>query len=63
MEGVRAGVPGHQFALRAMRRMNIRYEERQPMDPQVKAQVKEMARPHVDALSQLLERDLTHWVS
>ena len=43
--------------------MNIRYEERQPMDPQVKAQVKEMARPHVDALSQLLERDLTHWVS
>ncbi len=63
LEGVRAGVPGHQFALRAMRRMNIRYEERQPMDPQVKAQVKEMARPHVDALSQLLERDLTHWVS
>jgi hypothetical protein len=63
LEGVREGLPGHQFALRAMRRVNIRYEEREPMNEQVKAQVKEMATPHVDALSALLERDLTHWVA
>ncbi|MED5373672.1 MAG: sulfotransferase [Myxococcota bacterium] len=63
LEGVRGSVPGHRFALRAMRRVNIRYTDRAQMDAGVKARVQDQARPHVQALSELLDRDLMHWVS
>lgn len=62
LEGVRKSVPGYRFCLRAMRRLNIKYVDRQPMDTATKAMLRERCKPHVAELSELLDRDLSHWV-
>lgn len=62
LEGVRKSpVPGWRFTLRAMRRVNIKYVDRAPMDEGLKSQLKQRYLPHVEELSELLDRDLTHW--
>lgn len=62
LEGVVPGrVPGHKLSLRAMRRLNIKYVDRAPMDPSLKSELAERYRPHVDELAQLLGRDLSAW--
>lgn len=62
LEGVRrSSVPGYRFTLRALRRLNIKYVDRAAMDPTLKTTLQERYRPHVDELSALLDRDLTHW--
>jgi len=62
LEGVRkSAVPGYRFSLRAMRRLNIKYVDRAPMDAGLKSELQERYRPHVDELSELLDRDLSHW--
>lgn len=63
LESVSDGVPGARLTLRAMRRLNIRYVDRVAMEPAVKSRLQDQARPHVDALSTLLDRDLSHWVA
>ena len=54
-------VPGWRFVLRALRRLNIRYGERPPMAPEVKAALIEEFRPEVARLGALLGRDLSRW--
>ena len=54
-------VPGWRFVLRALRRLNIRYGERPPMAPEVKAALIEEFRPEVAHLGALLGRDLSRW--
>ena len=62
LEGVRRSpLPGYRFSLRAMRRLNIKYVDRAPMDPGLKAELTERFRPHVQELSDLLDRDLSAW--
>lgn len=62
LEAVRPSpVPGWRLALRAMRRLNIRYVERAAMDPALRARLQERFRPQVEALGALLDRDLSHW--
>ena len=62
LEGVRKSpMPGWRFTLRAMRRVNIKYVDRAPMDEGLKSQLKQRYLPHVEELSELLDRDLTHW--
>lgn len=61
LEGVRGSLPGHRFMLRALRRINIRYVERAPMDPTLRSRLKAEFLPEVEALSELLDRDLTGW--
>lgn len=46
---------------RWVRRMNTRYESRQPLDPSVRWALTSYFTPQVEALSALLDRDLTHW--
>jgi hypothetical protein len=45
----------------AINRMNIDYQKRKPMDPDLRAQLKAELAGEVEALSELLGRDLTHW--
>ncbi|HJN74395.1 MAG TPA: hypothetical protein QGF58_10730 [Myxococcota bacterium] len=62
LEGLRRStVPGYRFSLRAMRRLNIKYVDRGGMDPSLKRELQERYRPWVDELSELLDRDLSHW--
>ena len=42
-------------------RMNISYQKRAPLDPTLKRQLKRELAGEVEALSELLGRDLTHW--
>lgn len=42
-------------------RINTRFEERPPLDPGLRAQLKSEFANEVDRLSELLERDLTSW--
>ncbi|MCB9766073.1 MAG: sulfotransferase domain-containing protein [Alphaproteobacteria bacterium] len=64
LEGVRPSpVPGHRLALRALRRLNIKYVDRSPMDPKVRAQLVEAVRPDVEAIGALLDRDLSAWLT
>lgn len=56
-----AAVPGWRFVLRALRRLNIRYVDRAPMDPALRARLQVRFRPEVEALSALLDRDLSAW--
>jgi hypothetical protein len=62
LEGVRSSpLPGWKFTLRALRRVNIKYIDRDPMQPELKAELQQRFLPHVEELSELLDRDLTHW--
>ncbi len=62
LEGVRPSrVPGWRLTLRALRRVNIRYVERSSMPPELEGELKQRFLPHVEELSELLDRDLTHW--
>lgn len=54
-------VPGWRFVLRGLRRANIRYGERAPMAPEVRAMLIEEFRPEVKRLGALLGRDLSGW--
>jgi sulfotransferase family protein len=47
--------------IRALERVNLKYEERTPMNPELKQRLKEEFRPEVEKLSHLLGRDLTYW--
>lgn len=47
--------------IRVLERVNLKYEERPPMNPELKRRLKEEFRPEVERLSQLLDRDLTYW--
>jgi len=42
-------------------RMNSRYAKRRPIDPEVAAHLRRQFIPEVEKLSELLDRDLTHW--
>lgn len=44
-----------------IRRMNTKFVPRQPMDPQLKKELQADFLPEVERLSELLDRDLTHW--
>lgn len=54
-------VPGWGKVLRGMRRLNIQYTDRAPMDPAVKAELKRRMAPEVQKLSELIGRDLSSW--
>lgn len=41
--------------------VNTRYNEREPLDPEVARRLKKKYAPEVERLSDLLGRDLTHW--
>jgi hypothetical protein len=53
--------PGWELFLRAIRRANIRYADRAPMRPETRAMLADQLRPEVEKVSELLDRDLTHW--
>ena len=57
----RGPLPGWRTMLRALRRANIRYGERPPMDPTVKARLTAKMAPDVAALGALIGRDLSFW--
>jgi hypothetical protein len=40
---------------------NMKKQEREPLDPQLRARLQNEFRPEIERLSQLLNRDLTHW--
>lgn len=61
LEGVRGSVPGHRLMLRALRRANIRYVDRAPMNPELRSRLQAELLPEIEALSALLDRDLTGW--
>ena len=62
LEAVRpAALPGWRFILRALRRVNIKYVDRAPMDPTLRAQLQARFAPEVRAVSELLGRDLSRW--
>jgi hypothetical protein len=47
--------------IRVLERVNLKYEERPPMNPELKRRLKEEFRPEVEKLSKLLDCDLTYW--
>lgn len=62
MRGTARGpLPGWRTLLRALRRANIRYGERPPMDAAVKARLTATMAPEVRALGALIGRDLSFW--
>ncbi len=62
LEGVDpAPIPGVGLAIRALRRGNIIYADRAPMDPAVKARLQRTLLPEIEALEALLDRDLSPW--
>ncbi|MCB9730969.1 MAG: sulfotransferase domain-containing protein [Deltaproteobacteria bacterium] len=64
LEAVRpTPLPGYRFALRAMRRLNIRYVDRAPMDPELRAALARELTPEIEAIGALLGRDLSHWLA
>jgi len=44
-----------------LRRLNRRHEARSPMRPELRRQLQKEFEPEVQRLSELLDRDLTHW--
>lgn len=62
LEGVDpAPIPGAGLAIRVMRRLNIRYTDRAPMDPALRRELRRELRPRVEALEALLDRPLPAW--
>lgn len=53
--------PGYRRFLTAVRRLNIRFEERKPMSPELRARLKTELAPEVDRLAALIGRDLSGW--
>jgi Sulfotransferase domain len=47
--------------IRTLERVNLKYEPRPPMNPELKERLKEEFRLEVERLSQVLDRDLTYW--
>jgi hypothetical protein len=47
--------------IRTLERVNLKYEQRPPMNPELKQRLKEEFKPEVERLSKLLDRDLTYW--
>jgi hypothetical protein len=45
-----------------IRAMNEKKEKREPLDPEFRQELKDYFRADVELLSELLDRDLTHWV-
>jgi len=62
LEGVDAANPLWFNAIRAMRRLNIRFVPRAPMDPTLAAALRQELAPEVEALQALLGRDLSAWL-
>ena len=59
LEGVEpAPVPGWGMTIRLLRRANIRYEARTPMNPDTRAQLQRELRPRVEELEALLNRSI-----
>ncbi len=56
-----APVPGKGLLIRALRRANIRYVDREPMSSELKSQLTADFRPEVEKLEALLDRDLSAW--
>jgi hypothetical protein len=62
LEGVDpAPVPGVGLLIRALRRGNIIYTDRNAMDPALKDALREELRPRIEALETLLDRPLDGW--
>lgn len=61
LEGVDASLPGHQFALRALRRWNKVFVPRAPMDPALRRELQDRFRPWIEETAALIGRDLSHW--
>jgi hypothetical protein len=53
--------PGVELALRAIRRANIKYVPRDPIDPALERRLRAELRPEVERLEELLGRSLTGW--
>jgi hypothetical protein len=54
--------PVRRFIGNGLLRVNSPHEPRPPMDPALRRRLQQQLRPDVEALSALLDRDLTHWV-
>lgn len=61
LEGVDRSVPGHQLALRALRRWNKVFVPRAELDPALRVELQDRFRPWIDETAALIGRDLTHW--
>jgi hypothetical protein len=61
LEGVDSSVPGHQLALRALRRWNKVFVPRAPMDPALRRELQDRFRPWIEETATLIGRDLAHW--
>jgi hypothetical protein len=46
-----------------LRKLGTSYEPRRPLDAALRAQLQQQLAPEVDRLAQLLDRDLSHWIS
>lgn len=55
-------VPGWRLVLRGLRRANIIYADKPPMDPATKAALTEELRPGIERLAALIDRDLSGWL-
>lgn len=53
--------PGYRRLLRALRRLNIRFEQRPPLDRALDARLRAELAPDVNALEALIGRDLSAW--
>lgn len=53
--------PGYRTLLRALRRANIVYADRPPMDPALRRRLTEEMAPEVAKLGELIGRDLSSW--
>lgn len=47
--------------IRTLERVNLKYEPRRPMNPELRERLKAEFKPEVERLSKLLDRDLTYW--
>ena len=46
---------------KTLERLNLKYEQRPPMNPQLRQRLTAEFKPEVERLSKLLDRDLTYW--
>lgn len=64
LNGLRpAPVMGWGLFLRTLRRLNVQYVDRAPMEAHTRAEMADALRPEVERFSELMGRDLGHWVA